>query len=335
MSQQGSPAADQPVIIPPWQISAGGSGGPVPTPVTTPTNVTSHAQPLRGIDSVSSSHVFGGRFGRMFRNLTTISTYLAMLRSLAVSMIQQTDDDKRDGADDDDENVKIPAGYTYLGQFIDHDITFDPVSSLQRQNDPDALTDFRTPKFDLDSLYGRGPADQPYLYDSNGIKLLLGGAVSDQRVIAGPDLQRNGAGRALIGDPRNDENLIVSQLQTGFIRFHNRAIAFVANPRFTDDDLLKEAQRLVRWHYQWAFVHDFLPPMTGPDGAGKAMVDEMLGSSRYATGGAAPGQGTTIAPDLHFYHFEKNPFMPAEVSVAAYRFGHSVIRPSYLINASV
>ena len=66
------------------------------------------------------------------------------------------------------ENETIPSGYTYLGQFIDHDITFDPVSSLQRQNDPDALHNFRTPRFDLDSVYGRGPADQPYMYDESG-----------------------------------------------------------------------------------------------------------------------------------------------------------------------
>ena len=43
-----------------------------------------------------------------------------------------------------DENPDIPAGYTYLGQFIDHDITFDPASSLQQFNDPDALEDFRS-----------------------------------------------------------------------------------------------------------------------------------------------------------------------------------------------
>ncbi len=74
---------------------------------------------------------------------------------------------------DDEENTGIHAGYTYLGQFIDHDITFDPASSLMKQNDPDALEDFRTPRFDLDNIYGRGPDDQPYLYESDGKKLLL------------------------------------------------------------------------------------------------------------------------------------------------------------------
>src|SRR6266481_2398894 len=45
---------------------------------------------------------------------------------------------------DDEENSGISAGYTYLGQFIDHDLTFDPASSLERQNDPQALVDYRT-----------------------------------------------------------------------------------------------------------------------------------------------------------------------------------------------
>ena len=75
---------------------------------------------------------------------------------------------------DDEENTGIRAGYTYLGQFIDHDLTFDPVSSLDRQTDPKALEDFRTPRFDLDNVYGRGPSDQPYLYRNDGLHMLLG-----------------------------------------------------------------------------------------------------------------------------------------------------------------
>ena len=82
---------------------------------------------------------------------------------------------------DDEENVGtsgnpgIAAGYTYLGQFIDHDLTFDPASSLERQNDPDGLVDYRTPRFDLDNVYGRGPDYQPYLYRDDGRTMLLYG----------------------------------------------------------------------------------------------------------------------------------------------------------------
>src|SRR5207344_965639 len=128
---------------------------------------------------------------------------IANLTKLATAMSAGFDPPK-DGKDDEESG--IPALYTYLGQFIDHDLTFDPASSLQKQDDPDALTDFRTPAFDLDNVYGRGPDDQPYLYDGNN-RFLLGNPLTGGNPGAF-DLARNNAtpARALIGDPRNDEN---------------------------------------------------------------------------------------------------------------------------------
>src|SRR5262245_39758638 len=127
---------------------------------------------------------------------------------------------------DDEENAGIAAGHTYLGQFIDHDITFDPASSLQQQNDPMALFDFRTPRLDLDSVYGRGPDDQPYMYDGKMFRLGRPLFQLDQPTKA-RDLPRfhdpndpNGAKRALIGDKRNDENVIVSQLHAAVLQVH-------------------------------------------------------------------------------------------------------------------
>src|SRR6185437_15636315 len=115
--------------------------------------------------------------------------------------------------------------YTYFGQFIDHDLTFDPASSLQKQNDPDALVDYRTPRFDLDNVYGRGPDDQPYLYEDGRTFILgrkLSGAQANPRARDLPRSAVNDAKshphRAIIGDPRNDENVIVSQLQGLFHR---------------------------------------------------------------------------------------------------------------------
>src|SRR6202012_2177192 len=94
---------------------------------------------------------------------TTEPKTLKALDVLAGKMLAQKDDvDPQDAADN--EEGGIPAAFTYFGQFIDHDLTFDPASSLQKQNDPDALVDYRTPRFDLDNVYGRGPDDQPYLY---------------------------------------------------------------------------------------------------------------------------------------------------------------------------
>src|SRR5213593_2567430 len=145
--------------------------------VPTPPGTRFHGQRVRGIDLSRSSNFFEGRFGRIFRALPpaefgaddqeTQENLGILAEKIGASL-----DCPKDAADPEESG--IPALYTYLGQFIDHDLTFDPASSLQRQNDPDALVDFRTPRFDLDCVYGRGPDDQPYLYADDGKRLLLG-----------------------------------------------------------------------------------------------------------------------------------------------------------------
>src|SRR5438874_6213351 len=115
----------------------------------------------------------------MFRTLPETKYTEYDLKKLAAAMIAEHEDDPTPETEvDNEENQGIDAGYTYLGQFIDHDLTFDPASSLEKQNDPDALVDFRTPRFDLDSVYGRGPDDQPYLYQIDGLHMLLGRRLS-------------------------------------------------------------------------------------------------------------------------------------------------------------
>jgi hypothetical protein len=201
--------------------------------------------------SVKSSPLFQGRFGRLFRSLPpatfgrTEKENEDNLAKLGHAM-SATFDPPTDGKDP--EESAIPALYTYLGQFIDHDITFDPASSLQAEDDPDALTDFRTPALDLDNIYGRGPDDQPYMYDKDGKTFLLGKSIhAGQTNVGATDLPRNNANpsRALIGDPRNDENTIVSQLQGLFHRFHNRTVQDQPNAKF------EHTQKLVRFHYQY------------------------------------------------------------------------------------
>src|SRR6266481_7484605 len=145
-------------------------------------NLTPHGRGVRGLDLSRSSILFGGAFGRIFRALPPAEfgpsevESRANLHTLAKNMVS-TEDKPKDGADPEESG--IPALFTYLGQFVDHDLTFDPASSLQQQNDPDGLVDYRTPRFDLDNVYGRGPDDQPYLYDfthgADKAKLLLGG----------------------------------------------------------------------------------------------------------------------------------------------------------------
>src|SRR6266576_5105657 len=178
---------------------------------------------LRGADSGHRSSQFEGRFGRIFRTLPAASFSEDDLKNLArngmtaepevVEDPPGTPKHDKDGhliptatpesEIDDEENLGIPAGYTYLGQFIDHDITFDPASSLQQKNDPDALVDFRTPRLDLDNLYGRGPGDQPYMY-ADDKKFLMGRPLfADIKRTNSLDLPRiesfRGAKRALIG----------------------------------------------------------------------------------------------------------------------------------------
>ena len=137
---------------------------------------------VRGANLSRSSVLFEGPFGRIFRALPPADfgpddqSSLRALGKLADTMIAAADPaDPKDGPDNEESG--IPAAYTYLGQFIDHDLTFDPASSLQKQNDPDALIDFRTPRFDLDNLYGRGTDDQPYLYEE-GKSFILGSPLS-------------------------------------------------------------------------------------------------------------------------------------------------------------
>jgi hypothetical protein len=305
---------------------------------TTPTFPSFHGTlPPRGLDATASSSISQGRFGRMFRHLPSSSPEDSSLADLAKVMIQELEAeglDKELGVDDDDENadvldgeLRLPAGYTYFGQFVDHDITFDPVSSLTRQNDPDGLVDYRTPRFDLDSLYGRGPSDQPYLYEPDGVHLALGRVVPSPAATVGHDLQRNGNGRALIGDPRNDENLIVSQLQATMIKFHNTVLDRVGeeHQNLGKEEVFKLAQQTVRWHYQWIVVHDFLARLVGED-----VVADILRPVAYRVPGL--GEETVTEAQLRFFVWDEEPFMPVEFSVGAYRFGHSMARPSYKIN---
>jgi hypothetical protein len=293
-------------------------------------NMSGRHGEVRGLSLSRRSSQFEGRFGRMFRSLSAAEFDEDTLMELGEAMTAARDDPPTPETEsDDEENVGtdadpgISAGYTYLGQFIDHDLTFDPVSSLQRQNDPDGLTDYRTPRFDLDSVYGRGPDDQPYLYRADGRTMLLGERLTGNSNDPGArDLPRisfdDDPARAIIGDPRNDENVMVSQLHASMLRFHNRMAAMLPSKDF------EHVQRMVRWHYQWVVLHDFLPAIVGPD-----MVAEIMGHVKEGE------TSTAQPPQLKFFKQKNEGFMPIEFSVAAYRFGHSMVRPLYRLNQTV
>ena len=272
------------------------------------------------LDDPRFDTVAAGRFVRLFPDLDRAEFDEDDLKTLARAMTAEPERRPTPESEHDpEEDPEITAAYTYLGQFTDHDLTFDPTSSLREAltgRQLNVLADFRTPRFDLDNLYGRGPDDQPYLYAEDGIHMLLG-----ERLSGNPfdpharDLPRGPGGRALIGDPRNDENRIVAQLHSIFLRFHNRVADHLARQ---GEITFGEVRNQVRWHYQWMLVTDFLP----------TVVNDRTYRSVFAN-------RHDPAPGLPPPHNEHLRLMPVEFSVAAFRFGHSMVRPQYRLNTTV
>jgi hypothetical protein len=197
------------------------------------------------------------------------------------------------------------AGTTFFGQFLDHDLTFDFSSPLGIPTAPESAVNSRTPALDLDSVYGRGPAVDPQLYDPAD--------PAKMRVESGglfEDLPRGPNSVAIIGDPRNDENIILSGLHAAMLLFHNRVVDLLRSQGVASPSLFDRARQLVTWHYQWIVVNEFLPQIVG-----FGETQQILKDGRQ------------------YYRPEPGPaFMPVEFQGAAYRFGHSMVRPSYRAN---
>ena len=280
--------------------------GRVPVDLTTLEEESRHGTSMhRGMQVGRSCVQNTGRFRRLFPELpphTPADELLERLGRLGGPM---------SAAEGEGPESSIPAGFTFFGQFIDHDITLDTQSSLERQADLDAISNFRTPVLELDNVYRSGPEADPYLYNREDGrltgKLHFGTDENPQ------DLQRNKEGRAIIGDPRNDENGIIAQFQLAMIKFNNAVADYLRDEEGLEpgEELFEETQRLVRWHYQWCIVNDFLPRIVGQD-----LVDDLLDR------------------DANFQLFDPEgaPYIPVEFSVAAYRYGHSQLRLSYRLN---
>lgn len=257
----------------------------------------------RGMTNVSRSpfHPGQGRFGRMFPYLEAPDYDLEFLQDLGRQggPLDESRYDRSVG------ESSVPAGFAFLGQFIDHDVTLDPLSSLEHRNDPDALRNFRTPEIDLGSLYGRGPGDSPYFYESP----MQGG--DDARMLLSngdrPDVPRNREGTALLGDHRNDENHILSQFHHAMARFHNAIVEWLGEDC---QDSFETANRLARWHFQWIVLEDFLPTVCDPD-----VVEDVRDEREH-----------------YVVRDGEDPFLPVEFSGAAFRYGHSQIRERYRVN---
>jgi hypothetical protein len=230
------------------------------------------------------------------------------------------------------DNPAHTAGTTFLGQFLDHDMTFDTSSRLGVPTRPERSPNARTPTFDLDTVYGGGPTSSPQLYQSRDrakFRIEAGGLFEDLPR-AGDD------GTAIIGDPRNDENMMIAGLQAAFLCFHNKVVDQLrsdkdfnraaraehasladgdaeAQSAFTADAVsgsstFNDARRIVTWHYQWIILNEFLPQILG-----RSVVNDALSERRFYT----PRAGEQS--------------IPVEFQLI-YRFGHSLVRPSYRAN---
>jgi hypothetical protein len=283
-----------------------------------PPGAAAAARPARH----AAAHASPTHFGRIFEGMPSFAS--AKARGLEAALVDIGSPggilDARDALDRgpvelitdpslsarNPDNPTHTAGTTFFGQFMDHDMTFDLSSPLGRASTPQAYPNGRTPSFDLDTVYGAGPVGSPQLYESTDhakLKVESGGLFEDVPRL--PD------GTAIVGDPRNDENLIVSGLHAAFLRFHNAALDHVRAGGTADpEEAYRQARRLTTWHYQWLILHEFLPQFVG-----QAMVNDVV---RHGARVYRPGRGQA--------------YIPVEFQAAAYRFGHSMVRPSYRAN---
>jgi Animal haem peroxidase len=317
-------------------------------------------------DVQSFGYFFPDAPGDMRPNIT------AGIAALAAAMIEQGGDTPPDS--------NIPPIFTYMGQFIDHDITANTdrdaptaspisvvtgatLSPLDRGDVIENIMNLRKGSLGLDSLYGEGPSSSAF---SEKVRLALRDPADKAKMRLGPagplpfgqpiplpsdnlaDLPRLGdmladpaSGltiadidalpvgdlkdsfktgtevqnwRAMIGDGRNDENLIVAQMHLAFLRFHN-AVADALKASIPDADArFAEAQKRTQWYYQWLVVNAYLPHVCDT-----AVVDAVKTANAplYAAFRARVAPGSTELP------------LPLEFSVAAFRFGHSMVRAAY------
>jgi Animal haem peroxidase len=269
---------------------------------------TTHLPPARDhclapSRTIDTPLVYGGKYDRLFPELAPLAGDEALLLRLGYAGGPCDGGAWPDGGDPDDAGGA--AGWPLFGQFVAHDITADR-SSLQEHADPAQIRNFHTPRANLECLYGAGPTGSPFLYDRDDpAKLLLG----ENDAGRPDDLPRNRQGIALVGDPRNDVHLFMSQLHLAMLKLHNRLVDRLREDGVPEGALFDQASRAARWHYQWVIVHDFLPRVVGAE-----LLADLLASGP------------------RFYRPAGEPFIPFEFADAAYRYGHAQIRHAYRLN---
>jgi Animal haem peroxidase len=202
------------------------------------------------------------------------------------------------------ESREVAAGWPVFGQFIAHDITADR-SPVTHHDDGTLLRNVRSARLDLECLYGDGPVGNPFLFSrADPAKLLLG--LNDLGLP--DDLPRNQEGVALLGDPRQDVHLLISQMHVAMLKAHNRLVDSLRAEGIPEGHLLSEARRALTWHYQWTVLFDFMPRTIGEQRTGRLLTE---GSRFFRPTGAVS--------------------IPFEFADAAHRYGHSQMRQTYRV----
>ncbi len=251
--------------------------------------------PGRNVDAPLSGH----RYTRMFPDLPHLSIGPDVVHAIG----------RAGGACDTRHSTRaesetVSAGWPVFGQFIAHDITADR-SPVTHHDDEALLRNARSARLDLECMYGDGPVGNPFLFSrKDPAKMLLG--LNDRGDAA--DLPRNQEGIALVGDPRQDVHLLISQMHVAMLKAHNRLVDRLREDGVSEADLVAEARRALTWHYQWAVLSDFLPATIGEDRTRKLLRD-----------------------GPRFFQPDGTVAIPFEFADAAYRFGHSQMRPAYRV----
>jgi hypothetical protein len=285
----------------------------------TATRIRDHClAPARAVDTPAA----GGDYRRLFPELDPLDCEDEALHALgrpggacdaaaavvdaAAGAAEGSGEPQRGVPGNRDPDAQGAAGWPVFGQFVAHDITADR-SPLTHHAELAEVRNARSPRANLEVVYGDGPAGMPFLYDRDDPAKLLVGRNDAGRPA---DLPRNAQGVALLGDPRNDVHLLMSQLHVAVLHLHNGLVDQLRADGVAEMELFAEARRTATWHYQWVLLEDFLPRLAGAELAGELLA----GGARHYR----PAAGAT--------------FIPLEFADAAYRYGHSQIRERYQVN---
>lgn len=280
---------------------------------------------------VPHAHAAKTPFGHLFPDLANTDAALLPQSSVTLDNLARLGDAMRETPQTSGSFSRIPSVYTYFGQFLDHDITFTEVPKTPRDLTDSCMlgdsllapwpVDFikknvknkRAGILELDSIYGG--VEAPPTDEGDPRLLKLGTVTRAGDGLPGRDEfndvpRGNAKGDpakdrvAEIGDPRNDQSVLISQLHVAFLRAHNK---IVRRENCSFDD----AREMLRQHYHWIIIHDFLKQITA-----EGTVEAVLSNPNPLYN---PGAGD---------------FLPLEFTVAAFRFGHSMIRSFYYLNSN-